>query len=135
MSERSEEHTCSWIDHTDGNALMQKWHARHLWDASAWLEPFDLEIEEALRKCGGWIDYLPDLQHSEVAPEVGRIESADLSYPIILHPAGWVMDGYHRTAKAFLAGHKTIRAVRFTEGSLPLPFIEIPNYLSRPQFF
>ena len=131
----SEEHTCSWVDRTEGKSLMQKWEVKHLWAAAKCHTPFDLEIERAHKKCGGWTEHLPDLQHPEVIPELKRIEGADLSYPIILHPTGWVMDGYHRVAKALLAGHTTIKAVRFTEGSLPLPTIEIPDYVSRPHLF
>lgn len=131
----SEEHTCSWVDHTDGKALMQKWEVKHLWKAARWHAPFDLDIDRALKKCGGWTKHLSDLAHPLVAPELKRIEGADLQYPIILHPTGWVMDGYHRIAKAYLVGHKTIRAVRFTEGSLPLPIMEIPDYESRPHLF
>ncbi len=40
------------------------------------------------------------------------IEAADLSYPIILCPNGRLMDGMHRVAKAYLAGHTHIKAVQ-----------------------
>lgn len=41
--------------------------------------------------------------------------AADLNYPIILSPTGVIMDGRHRLAKALLLGHKTIKAVQFSE--------------------
>ena len=40
------------------------------------------------------------------------VEATDLGYPIILSPDGRVMDGMHRVAKALLAGHTSIMAVR-----------------------
>lgn len=39
-----------------------------------------------------------------------RIKKADLDYPILLDKDGKIKDGYHRLAKAFLKGHKTIDA-------------------------
>jgi hypothetical protein len=39
------------------------------------------------------------------------------------------------TFEKFDQQYKTIRAVRFTEGSLPQPTIEIPDYVSRPHLF
>lgn len=122
---------CGWVDHTRGD-LLEQWDVSSLWEASGWIKPQEVDLADVKSRCsGGWLDHLPNLQHFEVAPEVKRLEAADLSYPIILHPAGWVMDGYHRIGKAFMQGDQKIWAVQFTEGSLPLPVIVIPNYLNR----
>ena len=43
------------------------------------------------------------------------INTADLSYPIILCSEGRVMDGMHRVCKAALIGEASIKAVRFLE--------------------
>jgi len=41
-----------------------------------------------------------------------RVEEADLKYPIIVDPYGYICDGWHRVAKAMLAGKRTIKAQR-----------------------
>jgi hypothetical protein len=56
-----------------------------------------------------------------VAPEMKRVMDADLSYPVILHPDGWLMDGFHRVARALREGRDIIPAVRFTAEALPTP--------------
>jgi ParB-like chromosome segregation protein Spo0J len=48
-----------------------------------------------------------------------RVIDADLSYPILIHPTGWLMDGYHRVARALMEGRKTLPAVQFTDDTLP----------------
>ncbi|MBI4854400.1 MAG: hypothetical protein HY819_21590 [Acidobacteria bacterium] len=48
-----------------------------------------------------------------VAEHTRRILNADLNYPIILSSEGYLMDGGHRIAKAYVLQHSTISAVRF----------------------
>jgi len=48
-----------------------------------------------------------------------RVDDANLWYPILIHPNGWVMDGYHRIAKAMKLGLESILAVRFVEEPEP----------------
>lgn len=62
-----------------------------------------------------WFDeeYRPTCR--AVVEHLQRIESADLDDPIILSPDGYVVDGMHRVAKAFLLGRATIPAVRLRE--------------------
>jgi hypothetical protein len=47
------------------------------------------------------------------------IQSADLSYPIILDSAGRVMDGMHRVCKAYMQGRTHIAAVQFQQDPEP----------------
>jgi hypothetical protein len=54
-----------------------------------------------------------------VAEHAGRIQRADLSYPVILSSDGRLMDGGHRIAKAWLNGSATVDAVRFTTDPEP----------------
>lgn len=42
-----------------------------------------------------------------------RANKVNLDYPIILDDAGFIMDGWHRVAKALFLGMATIKAVRF----------------------
>jgi hypothetical protein len=132
----SDKHTCSWLHGT----RYQAWAVPRLWVASSGLlaveaDLFSLEELAHLRpdcptpKGGrGWLRRLPDWNHPEVLAELPRIERSDLTYPILIHPAGWVMDGLHRLAKSYRKGARSIQAVRFSEADLPLPDIEIPDY-------
>ena len=52
-----------------------------------------------------------------------RVQQADLNCPIILDESGFVMDGWHRIAKALFEGRKTIKAVRFRE-TPPCDYVE-----------
>ena len=67
-----------------------------------------------------WLAHWTNPSHPLVALEMDRVRTADLSYPILIHPAGWLMDGYHRVARALMEGRKTLPAVRFTDDNLPL---------------
>lgn len=53
------------------------------------------------------------LKIKDFAKHLKRTMDADLCYPIILDDDGFIMDGWHRIAKALFLGHSTIRAVRF----------------------
>jgi hypothetical protein len=54
-----------------------------------------------------------------VADHARRIVDADLSYPIILSADGYLMDGGHRVAKAYMMQLREISAVRFTHDPEP----------------
>jgi hypothetical protein len=54
-----------------------------------------------------------------VAEHARLIAATDLRYPIILSSEGRVMDGMHRVAKAWLEGHPSVKAVRFTSNPEP----------------
>ncbi len=47
------------------------------------------------------------------------IQSAELSYPIILDSRGRVMDGMHRVCKAFMEGRTHVLAVQFPHDPEP----------------
>lgn len=54
-------------------------------------------------------------QLNTVADFIGHsldIREADDRYPILVTPLGWVMNGWHRIAKAILVGESTIKAKR-----------------------
>lgn len=48
-----------------------------------------------------------------------RVDAVDLSYPVIMDDDGFIMDGWHRVAKALRDGRATIKAVRFDETPAP----------------
>lgn len=57
-----------------------------------------------------------------IAEHMRLVQETDLAYPIILCPAGRVMDGMHRVVKAFLEGRRCLLAYR-------LPVLPEPNYI------
>jgi len=54
-----------------------------------------------------------------IVEHIRLIDTANLSFPIILSSEGRVMDGMHRVVKALLANRATIDAVRFTTDPEP----------------
>ena len=54
-----------------------------------------------------------DLKIKPFAGHLKRTMDADLDNPVILDDDGFIMDGWHRVAKALFLGHSTIKAVRF----------------------
>ena len=116
----SERHTCSWRDQ---EGRRERWVVPRLWEASKGLPITEVEITslEEVSHPHGWLRHWRDPSHPLVAPEMERVRAADLAYPILLHPEGWVMDGCHRIVRALMEGRATIPAVRFTRNTLPLP--------------
>lgn len=89
------------------------WWTDRLWAAAEGLPviavPID-DIAEFDRNC--WFGDTPPTCR-EVTEHARRIESADLSYPVILGADGGLMDGGHRIARAWLDGRTEVDAVRF----------------------
>jgi hypothetical protein len=61
-----------------------------------------------------------------VADHARRIIEADLRYPIILSAQGYLMDGGHRIAKAYLLNMRQVPAVQF-------PHDPEPDYILAPE--
>ena len=55
----------------------------------------------------------------EIAEHCRRIQNASFEHPVILSSEGWVMDGFHRLARAHLDGLTSIAAVQFVEDPPP----------------
>lgn len=49
----------------------------------------------------------------QLAEHSKRVFNANLEYPILLDPDGFIMDGWHRVCKALVFGIETVKAVRF----------------------
>lgn len=84
------------------------------------LEPFDLPLIGFNASSNVWH---PISCAYELARKMKRVQQADLDCPIILDESGFVMDGWHRIAKALLEGRETIKAVRFKE-TPPCDYVE-----------
>lgn len=88
------------------------WSVTRLIEHSKGLEPFDMSL------AGIYIGakvFKESRSARAIAEHVKRVNETDLQYPILLDPDGFIMDGWHRVIKALVAGHETIKAVRFEE--------------------
>ena len=95
------------------------WDVRRLIALSADLAPFELAVT-AVRE----LDENHWYQHSlptcrSVLEHAVLIETADLSYPVILDHTGRLMDGMHRICKAIMLKQQYVLAVQFPE--IPAP--------------
>ena len=90
----------------------------HWWTDRLWAESANLPIEDVS------IDSIAEFDMDcwfhgkaptcrQVAEHACRINTVDLTYPVILSADGSLMDGGHRIAKAYLLGRPTVRARRF----------------------
>ena len=90
------------------------WFVERLWylarDLPIQQTPID-QIAEFDQNC--WFGATTPPTCREVTEHTRRILDADLRYPIILSAEGYLMDGGHRIAKAYLLQHPTIPAVQF----------------------
>lgn len=89
------------------------WWTERLWKLSAALPVRSVRIADIVeldQDC--WFDGRPATIR-EIARHAKRILEADPDFPIILCAEGRLMDGGHRVAKALIAGHTEIDAVRF----------------------
>lgn len=79
------------------------------------LQPFEIPVASLP------LDYLPFTIENldDFIYQCKRVKNTDLKYPIVLDSLGTIADGYHRLAKALLAGDKTIKAYRLQE--MPKP--------------
>lgn len=96
------------------------WYTERLWELTHNLPVKSVLIEsiaEFDRNCWFAADKPPSCR--AVAKHAKKIYEADLSYPIILSAEGFLMDGGHRLAKAWLLGLKEIRAVQFETNPEP----------------
>ena len=95
------------------------WAVKDLWRAAEGLTPKVVSVAKLVelnndRHSWGKIDQKEMVQH------VKRVMNADMSYPLILSPDGWIADGLHRLTRAMLEGHETISVVRLNEMPEPL---------------
>ena len=118
-SDDEENHTYTRSENGHG----EKWFVSRLWVAAKGLPVITVPIEDIpdLFNEDSWVSHWREPEGFWIKDEIFRVREADLSFPVILHPDGHLMDGYHRVCKALMAGWTTIEAVRFTPASLPLP--------------
>lgn len=88
------------------------WVVANLIERARNLEPFDLPLAAIHSGTEVWS---PVTSAYGLAKEMRRVMDVDTSHPIILDEDGFIMDGWHRVARALLEGKPTIKAVRFDE--------------------
>lgn len=90
------------------------WNVERLWPLAQHLPVTSIPLEsipEFDQDC--WFGDTVRPTCRAVAEHARRIQDADLSYPILLSAEGYLIDGGHRIAKAWLLGRKEIQAVQF----------------------
>jgi len=97
------------------------WDVHRLVELSRELPILDVPLEEIAELDQPWWSSrtTAPLTCRDVALHAKLIEETDLNHPIILGSDGRVMDGVHRVCKAWIKGHKTIKAVRFEQDPEP----------------
>jgi hypothetical protein len=93
---------------------LHTWEVPRLWALAEGLPTFEYEV----RRFAGFDDVMwfgdghpPTVR--AVLDHVHRVQTADLSRPILLSEVGRVMDGVHRLCRALIEGRDTVTAVRF----------------------
>lgn len=94
---------------------MRFWRMHQLWELAKGLPIKKVRLSEIegfdeVRWFGGPHNIQPTCR--AIAEHARDIYEADLSYPIILSPAGEVLDGWHRICKAFVQGIEELDAVQ-----------------------
>jgi hypothetical protein len=88
------------------------WFVANLIDRSKDLVPFDLPLAAIYAGSEVWESVSSAYG---LAKQMRRVLDVETSHPIILDQEGFIMDGWHRVARALIDGKSTIKAVRFTE--------------------
>ncbi|PTY06738.1 chromosome partitioning protein ParB [Verrucomicrobia bacterium LW23] len=70
----------------------------------------------------------------QFAQHMRRVAEADMSRPILLAPDGWVLDGYHRLARALAEGRASLPAKRLHTLPEPLRSVAMEEYIWRTYF-
>jgi hypothetical protein len=103
---------------TDRGRLV--WYTERLWQLASQLPVKTVSLEsiaEFDQNCWFGAESPPTCR--AVARHARQIFEADLSYPIILSAEGFLMDGGHRIAKAWLLGNTEISAIQFIQDPEP----------------
>lgn len=94
------------------------WEVYRLWEAAFGLPVEEVLVQDLLKWAS---DGDPCQTPQERANEISRVLLADLNYPIILTPEGWIADGVHRLVKCLVEDRKTIKVVRLPVMPEPMP--------------
>ena len=102
--------------------MRQQYHIRHVGaDTHVWDVNHLLRQNTALPVISTALQHIAEVEQAywfpdshpttaEIIEHMRLVETADLTYPILIDAEGKLMDGMHRVAKALLAGHTHIHA-------------------------
>ena len=88
------------------------WVVANLIELAKELEPFDLPLAAVHAGTEVWE---PVTSAYGLAQQMRRVLDVNPDYPVILDEEGFIMDGWHRIARALVDGKATIKAVRFAQ--------------------
>ena len=91
---------------------IKAYDVHEFWNAVKDMAPFELDINIPIGCINSFINKFTQ-------DDWDRVIEADLSYPIIVNDISGILDGCHRSVKAMLLGHTSIKAVRLND--LPEP--------------
>ncbi len=90
-----------------------EWDVKDLWKYSEDIEPEEICINDIhLSTMDDDFDY-----------NIIRVKTADMKFPILLTPEGYVADGMHRVLNVILSGGEKILAKKFTKMPEPVHII------------
>ena len=84
-----------------------------------------LDPRKLVQETGAFEDWDPLTSFAEAVHYFKRVMMADLQYPILLTPEGYVCDGYHRVAQAIVMSHHRMPYIKLTD--MPKPDREAPR--------
>jgi hypothetical protein len=131
MSDRNDPHPCAdcwdyWASRPEQVSCHEgiTWPVQLIWDAAHGLPVVEVPLDDpdmALDEDWPW--GFP-INLVSVAEHVRQAMTADLSYPVILSPTGYIVDGYHRALRSLLEKRTTLRAQKLSAmpaGGRPCP--------------
>lgn len=96
------------------------WKDETIWRAVKGMTPTPVRVSDLIRQDLVW--NMGNLQ--DYAEEMRKVQDADLSYPIVLSTDYGIIDGAHRTVKAYLEGKAIIFAVILDIEQIPPDYDE-----------
>lgn len=98
------------------DGVIYRWRVQTLWKAAQEFEPTIVSIEKFQHELDEdrWYQSYQKPTIRSMMQHFKRVQRADLSYPIITSPKGFILDGIHRLVKAILTNQETILVVQLT---------------------
>ncbi len=102
----------------DGKTLI--WNVNRLLELSKDFPIIHISLED-IREVNEpyWFAAGSTVTTKDILEHMKLVNEASLDYPIMLCSEGRIIDGMHRVAKAYLAGHTYIKAIQFEEPLTP----------------
>jgi hypothetical protein len=92
------------------------WSVGDLWGLVESQAPISVSVSELPDfDARVWVKRLSNVTPEWILEHAQRILAADLEYPILVTPEGYVADGWHRLSKARIEGRKTILVLRLPD--------------------